>query len=103
MYTIEKFKRGNTFELTCRVALAFGQTLTSTRCQLRLRGGLVEELTVTPQAPTLTEYIYKITATAAQTADWPVALLTADILYIVGAQVANTENFNVEVVRAQTV
>jgi hypothetical protein len=102
MHSIENFKRGDSFELTCSVDLAFGQTLTSTRCQLRRKGDLVQDLTVTPQAPTLAEYLYKITATPAQTALWPISLLNADIKYSIGSQVTHTENFNVNVIRAQT-
>lgn len=95
-------KRGDTFELNCSVPLAFGQTLTATNCQARRNGGLIQEFTITVLTPTATEYLYSITATAAQTALWKIGTLRLDIQYTVGAKVASTETFFIDVIEDET-
>jgi hypothetical protein len=91
-------KRGDTFELSCSAPLAFGESLTATAAQIRRNGELVNQLTVTVGTPTLTEYKYTISATAAQTALWVIGSHLVDIQYTIGAKVASTETFAVLVI-----
>lgn len=91
-------KRGDTFELSCSVPLAFGQSLTSTTCQVRHNGDLITNLTFTAGTNTPTEYKYTLSATAAVTAAWPLAVMLMDIQYTIGAKVASTETLSITVV-----
>jgi hypothetical protein len=90
-------KRGDTFEAVCTVPLAFGQTISSTACQCRKNGALVQDFTVTIGTPTATDYVYTISASATQTAPWSLGDMRADIQYTIGQKVASTETFTITV------
>ena len=91
-------KRGDTFEAVCAIPIAFGQTLSSTACQCRKNGALVQDFTITIGTPTATDYVYTISATATQTALWSIGDMRADIQYTVGQKVTSTETFTITVV-----
>lgn len=95
-------KRGDTFNLTCKVPIAFGNALDAVGCQVRLRGNLIEQLTYEVLTPTATEFIYKLSATAEQTELWPLGMLLSDIEYIIDSNVASTETFAINLIEDQT-
>jgi len=103
MTTLPQFKTGDTFELACKVPLAFGQTVTSIDSQIRNSGALVQDLTVTIDAPDATYYKYTLSATAAETALWPIDRdLRCDIQYTIGTKVASTETFIIPTIEGVT-
>jgi hypothetical protein len=96
-------KRGDTFNITCSVIRDFGDQLTLVRAHVKNRNTLVEALTFTELTPTVDDYIYKLSATATQTALWPVRDLTCDIEYQIGANIASTETFIIRLMQDETV
>ena len=102
MQSLPDFKAGDTFELSCKVPLAFGTTITSIDSMVKNSGVLVQGLTVTITAPDATYYYFTLSATDAQTALWPLRTLKCDIQYTIGTKIASTDTFLIPVIEGVT-
>lgn len=94
-----KFKRGDTFTLTCTYkvdGVATSVTDIDIESQIRSNNGtLVKELTVTKQVST---GVFLLSATATESALWPTAALKCDVQFSQDGVVRSTQTFDVIVV-----
>jgi len=93
-----KFKRGDTFNLTCTYKVNGVATSVSDidiDSQIRdNRGALVQDLAVTKLVGTGE---FTLIATATETAEWPTSVLRCDVQFSEGGSVRSTQTFDVVV------
>lgn len=96
---IIKFKRGDTFTLTCTYKVNGVDTSVTAfdiDSQIRdNRGNLIQDLTVTKLVQT---GVFTLTSIATDTANWPVSVLRCDIQFSQGGSVRSTQTFDISVV-----
>lgn len=102
MNTLGRFKAGNTFYLECHVPLAFGNSTSNIKSQIRDGKSLVATLEVAALSPTATDYIFSLTASDTTTRSWPIKNLTMDIKYTTNTGAISTDSFLVPVVYGET-
>lgn len=94
-----QFKRGDTFLLTCTykdggVATSVASLDIDSQIRNNLKA-LVQELTVTKSQNT---GVFTLSATAEETADWPVSVLRCDVQFSEDGEVKSTQTFYITVV-----
>ena len=93
-----KFKRGDTFTLTCTYKVDGVPTSVSTmtiESQIRnQRDSLIQELTVTKLEQT---GLFTLVASSSDTSEWPITVLRCDIQFSQGDNVRSTQTFNISV------
>jgi len=93
-----KFKRGDTFNLTCTYKVNGVATSVSDidiDSQIRdNRGALVQDLAVTKLVGTGE---FTLIATATETAEWPTSVLRCDVQFSEGGFVRSTQTFDISV------
>ena len=103
MNSIENFKKGDTFTLTCtykidNVAISIDDITIESQIRTA-RNVLIQELTVTKLEETGK---FTMTATAEETQLWPVAVLKCDIQLSEGGSIRSTNTFDVKVINSVT-
>lgn len=97
-------KRGDTLSLACvdDTGDITGVTIEASVSMVRtdIRGYFEESLTVTETDLSAGEYT--LSATAAETEDWPIGRLNCDIKYSVGGQVERSETFYINLLERVT-
>ena len=93
-----RFKRGDTFSLSCTYKVDGVPTSVSSidiDSQIRdNRGSLVQNLTVTKLVNTGE---FTLIATATETAEWPVSVLRCDVQFSQGGLVRSTQTIDISV------
>jgi len=106
MQSLSPHKQGDTFSLLYSLPLAFANVIDTIALQLRLNDSastLVQQITVTQIDDTATDGQWMLTATAEQTALWPLKLLIGDIKHITAdGTVIHSETFKISILKAQT-
>lgn len=98
-----KFKRGDTFSLSCTYKVDGVATSVSSidiDSQIRdNRDKLIQELTVTKLIGTGE---FTLTSTAEETADWPITTMKCDIQFSEGGSIRSTQTFDVVIIEDVT-
>ena len=98
-----KFKRGDTFTLTCTYkvdGIATSVSALTIESQIRnQRDTLIQDLTVTKLVGTGQ---FTLVASTADTTEWPVSVLRCDIQFSEGGVVRSTQTFDISVVEEVT-
>ena len=93
-----RFKRGDTFTLTCTYKVdGVPTSVTSIDIDSQIRdnrGALVQDLAVTKLVGTGE---FTLIATATETAEWPVSVLRCDVQFSKGGSVRSTQTFDISV------
>lgn len=94
-----KFKRGDTFTLTCTYKVNGSASSVSNidiASQLRdKRGNLIQDFAVTKLVSTGS---FTLVATATETNYWPISILQCDVQFSEGGIIRSTQTFDVAVV-----
>jgi hypothetical protein len=104
--SLPKFKRGDTFALTCiykQEGIAHDLTNITIKCQIREATILVTDLDVTKANQTTNAGVFVLTPSVGDTTTWPSGNLLCDIQFTEGGVVRSTETFFVSLIEQVTI
>ena len=104
LQSIPGIKRGDSLELTWALPIEFAGLIASIACQVNESSGTqVEDLTVTLIGDSDGKRVWRLSATASQTALWPLKSLKFDIKHVaIDGKIVHTETILLPVKKQET-